>query len=96
MPIVIAPGASARGNTISMVLRYSAIARESKRHAGSIMPVELRNTESVISRFKDDNSNGVAVSNFSLAFLAKVHVDRDAGGPGFLVKIERFLDMTEW
>ena len=55
------------------------------------MPVELRNTESGICCFKDDNSNGVAVSNFSLE--TKVHVDRDAGG---LVRIESFPDMTEW
>ena len=79
--------ALARGNTVCF---FYGIARESKRNAISIIPVELINTESGICCFKDDNSNGVAVS---LEFLAKVHVDRDAGG---LVRIESFPDMTEW
>ena len=62
--IYAAPGTSAR----KYRLFFYGISRESKRNAISLIPVELRNTESGICCFKAENSNGVAVS---LAFWLK-------------------------
>ena len=60
------------------------------------MPAELRLEESGIYRFKNSRDNrGEKVSNFTLSFVAKVNVDHDGGGPGFLVKIKRHPDLTE-
>ena len=38
---------------------------------------------------------GEIVSNFSLSLLARVNVDREAGGPGVLIRIRRFPDQVE-
>lgn len=63
------------------------------------MPAELRVTDEGICRFKDDKDDkdeaGETVSNFSLSFLARVNVEREAGGPGFLVRVKRFPDYVE-
>ena len=60
------------------------------------MPAELKVTDSGIYRYKDAQSqDGECVSNFTLALLAKVNVDLDAGGPGFLVRLKRFPDNIE-
>ena len=37
----------------------------------------------------------VVTSNFTISLVATVHVDRDAGGPGFLAKVKRFPDGIE-
>lgn len=60
------------------------------------MPSVLKVTESGIYRCKDSSSGGGdLVSNFTISLLATVHVDRDAGGPGFLAKVKRFPDEVE-
>ena len=59
------------------------------------MPALLKVTSSGIYRCKDGSSSGDLVSNFTISLLATVHVDRDAGGPGFLAKVKRFPDGVE-
>ena len=57
------------------------------------MPAVLKVKDTGIYRYKDENSTtGEVVSNFTIALLGTVHIDRDAGGPGFLAKIKRFPD----
>lgn len=48
-----------------------------------------------IFRVKEDGGFREAVSNFSLAVLASVHVTTDAGGPGLLLRIKRYPDDVE-
>ena len=60
------------------------------------MPTVLRVSDEGILRFKDSNArNGDKVSNFTIALKAAVDVERDAGGPGFLVHIKRLADDVE-
>lgn len=61
------------------------------------MPAELRAEEGGIYRYRDSRAatDGEKVSNFAISFLAKVNVDLDSGGPGFLVRIKRLPDKTE-
>ena len=60
------------------------------------MPAVLKVTASGIYRCKDGSSSGGdLVSNFTISLLATVHVDRDAGGPGFLAQVKRFPDGIE-
>ena len=56
------------------------------------MPAVLKVKDTGIYRYKDENSTGEVVSNFTIALLGTVHVDRDAGGPGFLAKTKCFPD----
>ena len=68
---------------------------ESAKEKGDIeMPAELRVIDEGISRFRDE-AFGEIVSNFSLYLLAGVNVDREAGGPGVLIRIRRFPDQVE-
>ena len=70
---------------------------ESAKEKGDIeMPAELRVIDKGISRFRDEkDAFGEIVSNFSLSLLARVNVDREAGGPGVLIRIRRFPDQVE-
>ena len=70
---------------------------ESAKEKGDIeMPAELRVIDEGISRFRDEkDAFGEIVSNFSLSLLARVNVDREAGGPGVLIRIRRFPDQVE-
>ena len=51
------------------------------------MPAVLKVKDTGIYWYKDENSTtGEVVSNFTIALLGTVHVDRDAGGSGFLAQ----------
>ena len=57
---------------------------------------ELRVGDQGICRFKDGKDEfREVVSNFSITLLARVNVEREAGGPGVLVRVKRFPDNVE-
>jgi hypothetical protein len=52
----------------------------------------VRIEENRIFRYNEKSDTKEAVSNFSIFLLGTVHVNSDGGGPGILMKIERYPD----
>lgn len=55
----------------------------------------IRSEGNRIYREKEDGNYKEPVSNFGISVLASVHVASDAGGPGLLLKIQRYPDNSE-
>ncbi len=48
---------------------------------------------SQIIRYRDSEGNNTEpVSNFSLVLLGSIHVESGGGGPGLLIRVQRYPD----